>query len=183
MGKSALPVEHAGAVRRVLQWRCRRSTGSQLNAKASSCKAQSRYFRISQGCEASAEAASPPAQSPEAAGVSLGERIIVQTSEQLSAARQEQLKAVDVSQTLWDRASKTEISPWLEMTRWPSYLCGLSMVQVAPLASPPDPCTEPMLGLGVQLLPKRVVALLHIEGQLFSSRTYWLNQPKCAFNI
>ena len=30
---------------------------------------------------------------------------------------------------------------------------------------------------------KRVVALLQIEGQLRSSRTYWLNQPDCPFDV
>ncbi|KAF3031497.1 hypothetical protein E8E11_000866 [Didymella keratinophila] len=39
-------------------------------------------------------------------------------------------------------STKTEVSPWLEMTRWPRYFDGLDMTQVAPLAYGPNPITE-----------------------------------------
>jgi hypothetical protein len=71
-------------------------------------------------CKAGDKEASPPVQSPKAVDeCSLGDFMMVQVLEQLSAAGQEQREAADI---IWDRASKTEISPWLEMTRWPSYL-------------------------------------------------------------
>lgn len=44
-----------------------------------------------------------------------------------------------------DNATQTEVSPWLEMTRWPKYLKGYSFGEVAPLASLADPMSEPIL--------------------------------------
>jgi hypothetical protein len=44
-----------------------------------------------------------------------------------------------------DNATQTEVSPWLEMTRWPKYLKGHSFSEVAPLASPADSMSEPIL--------------------------------------
>lgn len=44
-----------------------------------------------------------------------------------------------------DNAAQTEVSPWLEMTRWPKYLHGYSFGEVAPLAAPADPISEPIL--------------------------------------
>jgi hypothetical protein len=44
-----------------------------------------------------------------------------------------------------DNATQTEVSPWLEMTRWPKYLQGYSFSKVAPLASSADPMFEPIL--------------------------------------
>jgi hypothetical protein len=38
--------------------------------------------------------------------------------------------------------SKTEKSPWLEMTRWPRHFNGLSMANVAPLAYAANPITS-----------------------------------------
>jgi hypothetical protein len=43
------------------------------------------------------------------------------------------------------QVSKTEVSPWLEMTRWPRYFHGLNMADVAPLAYAANPITEPAL--------------------------------------
>jgi len=40
---------------------------------------------------------------------------------------------------------KIEISPWLEMTRWPRYFHGLVPKDVAPLAHAVNPATEPLL--------------------------------------
>ncbi|KAL5373648.1 hypothetical protein PMIN06_012450 [Paraphaeosphaeria minitans] len=42
-------------------------------------------------------------------------------------------------------AAPTEVSPWLEMTRWPKYLQGHSFDEVALLASPANPASEPLL--------------------------------------
>jgi hypothetical protein len=44
-----------------------------------------------------------------------------------------------------DNATQTEVSPWLEMTRWPKYLKGYSFGEVAPLVSLADPTSEPIL--------------------------------------
>ena len=44
-----------------------------------------------------------------------------------------------------DNAAPTEVSPWLEMTRWPKYLHGHSFAEVALLASPANPASEPLL--------------------------------------
>jgi hypothetical protein len=43
------------------------------------------------------------------------------------------------------QVSKTEISQWLEKTRWPRYFHGLNMADVAPLAYAANPITEPSL--------------------------------------
>lgn len=45
------------------------------------------------------------------------------------------------------QVSKTEVSPWLEMTRWPRYFHSLNMADVAPLAYTANPITEPALVL------------------------------------
>ncbi|BCR92578.1 uncharacterized protein ACHE_80478S [Aspergillus chevalieri] len=44
-----------------------------------------------------------------------------------------------------DARAPTEISPWLELTRWPEFLRGHAFTAVAPLAAPPDPTAEPLL--------------------------------------
>jgi hypothetical protein len=41
------------------------------------------------------------------------------------------------------QVSKTEISQWLEKTRWPRYFHGLNMADIAPLAYAANPITEP----------------------------------------
>lgn len=42
-------------------------------------------------------------------------------------------------------ALKTDVSPWLETTRWPNYLQGTKLSSVAHLAYTPDPVKEPLL--------------------------------------
>ncbi|KAH8696802.1 hypothetical protein GQ44DRAFT_558336, partial [Phaeosphaeriaceae sp. PMI808] len=49
------------------------------------------------------------------------------------------------AKTYSGQTTKTEVSPWLEMTRWPRYFDGLNMGEVAPLAYRPNPVTEPAL--------------------------------------
>ena len=48
-------------------------------------------------------------------------------------------------QTIPNAATMSEVSPWLEMTRWPKYLGGHSFVETALLAVIPDPVQEPLL--------------------------------------
>lgn len=64
--------------------------------------------------------------------------------EQLAAGTQEQDARAQIYSS---HVSKTEISPWLEMTRWPRYFHGLNMAKVAPLAYAANPITEPALVL------------------------------------
>jgi hypothetical protein len=63
--------------------------------------------------------------------------------ERVLAANEEQAQAqthhVDVDK------HPTEVSPWLELTRWPEYLHGQDLVAAAALAQLPDPATEPLL--------------------------------------
>lgn len=47
--------------------------------------------------------------------------------------------------TIPDTATAAEVSPWLEMTRWPKYLGGHDFAQLALLADRPDPIREPIL--------------------------------------
>jgi hypothetical protein len=49
------------------------------------------------------------------------------------------------AQVYSSQVSKTEVSPWLEMTRWPRYFNGLSMADVAPLGYSANLITEPAL--------------------------------------
>jgi len=56
---------------------------------------------------------------------------------QIDALLEEGLQEARVSKELvMDNATKTEVSPWLEMTRWPRYLQGLTFGEVASLALP-----------------------------------------------
>jgi hypothetical protein len=64
--------------------------------------------------------------------------------EQLAAGIREQ---DDQAQIYNRQVSKTKVSPWLEMTRWPRYFHGLNMANVAPLAYAANPITEPALVL------------------------------------
>lgn len=41
----------------------------------------------------------------------------------------------------------TEFSPWLKLPRWPEYSRGHFFSDIASPALPPDPTTEPILGL------------------------------------
>jgi len=45
------------------------------------------------------------------------------------------------------QVSKTEVSPWLELTRWPRYFQGMNRADVAPLAYAANSVTEPTLVL------------------------------------
>jgi hypothetical protein len=62
--------------------------------------------------------------------------------EQLTAGNHEQDARAQIYSS---QVSKTEVSPWLDMTRWPRYFNGLNMADVAPLAYAANPITEPVL--------------------------------------
>jgi hypothetical protein len=64
--------------------------------------------------------------------------------EQLTAGNKEQDARAQIYNS---QVSKTEVSPWLEMTRWPRYFHGLNMADVAPLGYAANPITEPALVL------------------------------------
>lgn len=68
--------------------------------------------------------------------------IRTQIDEALAEGNQETRALNDI---ILDNAGQTEVSPWPEMTRWPKYLKGYSFGEVAPLASPADPTSEPIL--------------------------------------
>jgi hypothetical protein len=50
-----------------------------------------------------------------------------------------------ITQTYSSSVTKTEVSPWLEMTRRPRYFSGLDMTQIAPLGYAANPVTEAAL--------------------------------------
>jgi hypothetical protein len=49
------------------------------------------------------------------------------------------------AKTYCGQTTKAEVSPWLEMTRWPRFFDGMNMEEVALLAYGPNPTTEPLL--------------------------------------
>jgi hypothetical protein len=57
---------------------------------------------------------------------------------------------------LWKHA--TEVSPWLELTRWPEYVGTCDLVAAAALGALPDPSQEPLLVLLVETVPERRAA-------------------------
>jgi hypothetical protein len=64
--------------------------------------------------------------------------------EQLTAGNNEQDARAQIYNS---QVSKTEVSPWLEMTRWPRYFHSLNMADIAPLAYSANLITEPALVL------------------------------------
>ncbi|OOO04500.1 hypothetical protein AFCA_000004 [Aspergillus flavus] len=59
----------------------------------------------------------------------------------------------------------SEVSPWMELTRWPEYLQGQNLVSVAPLGSMPDSEKEPLLAVFVQSVER----LIHRAYQTIAS--------------
>ncbi|GME40289.1 DNA helicase ATP-dependent RecQ type, partial [Neofusicoccum parvum] len=55
-----------------------------------------------------------------------------------------------------DETTKTEVSPWLEMTRWPSFFNRLNLSEVSTLAYAADPTEEPLLALLSESLDRLV---------------------------
>jgi hypothetical protein len=71
---------------------------------------------------------------------------------------QDELQSVEAC--ILDNQAPNEVSPWLEMTRWPRYLHRKDMLIVARLARLPDSSTEPELACLTQSL-ERVVQASH----------------------
>lgn len=95
---------------------------------------QSGYFRV-RPLIVDRPARSETGRSPE-------ESMRVQVERQL----EETAAAIhDWDRTIPDAATVTEVSPWLEMTRWPKYLGGHDFVETALLAAKPHPVREPLL--------------------------------------
>lgn len=69
-------------------------------------------------------------------------------------------KLKELAKVYLNQATETEVSPWLEMTRWPRYFDGLDLTKVAPLAYMPNPTTEPLLQLIAESVD-RVVEQAH----------------------
>ncbi|KAI5364340.1 hypothetical protein J4E82_011544 [Alternaria postmessia] len=61
------------------------------------------------------------------------------------ALEQGEQKARAFEDRILDNAAPTEVSPWLEMTRWPKYLQGHLFINIARLASPVSLLSEPLL--------------------------------------
>ncbi|KAE8359040.1 hypothetical protein BDV27DRAFT_163026 [Aspergillus caelatus] len=59
----------------------------------------------------------------------------------------------------------SEVSPWMELTRWPEYLRGKNLAAVAPLGSIPDSEKEPLLTVFVQSVER----LIHRAYQTIAS--------------
>jgi hypothetical protein len=62
--------------------------------------------------------------------------------EQLTAGSYEQETRAHIYSS---QITQTEVSPWLEITRWPRYFNGLKVVDVAPLVYAANPVTKPAL--------------------------------------
>jgi hypothetical protein len=62
--------------------------------------------------------------------------------EQLIAGNDEQNA---IAQVYSSQVTKTEVSLWLKITRWPRYFHSLNIVDIAPLAYAANPVTEPAL--------------------------------------
>jgi hypothetical protein len=58
--------------------------------------------------------------------------------------QQDEIEQASTQTTVHDDTSKTEVSPWLEMTRWPRYLQGHSFRDLARLGARADCTTEPL---------------------------------------
>lgn len=70
------------------------------------------------------------------------EYISAQIDQALELGEQEVRAHEDI---ILDNAAPTEISPWLEMTRWLKYLYGHLFIEVARLTSPASLASEPLL--------------------------------------
>ncbi|KAI9034791.1 uncharacterized protein KD926_005471 [Aspergillus affinis] len=54
------------------------------------------------------------------------------------------------------RKHPTEVSPWLELTRWPDYLAACDLAAAASLGALPDPVQEPLLALFTQSVERLI---------------------------
>jgi hypothetical protein len=115
--------------------------------KAVSCQrlfvsgSRSQYFEVVSPAELQ-EAEETMRRRSMAKTLSEADYIRIQTVEALEEGNRETRELDDI---ILDNVVQTEVSPWLEMTRWPRYLRGYSFGEVAPLAGPADPTSEPIL--------------------------------------
>lgn len=103
--------------------------------------AKSHYFEVVSPTEFK-EAEETKRRQDMATILSKANYIRTQIDEALEEGDQEVKACEDI---ILDNAAQTEVSPWLEMTRWPRYLKGYSFGEVVPLASSADPTSEPIL--------------------------------------
>lgn len=119
----------------------------ELNRKKVSCQrlfvqgCHSQYFAVVSAAEVQREEDTLRQQAM-AAKLPEAEYIRTQIDEALEQ-REKETRALE--DTILDNAAPTEVSPWLEMTRWPKYLHGHSFIEVARLANPANPAFEPLL--------------------------------------
>ena len=99
---------------------------------------ESSYFQVAQPLQDDV-LHHPPVQKGQPRGQALLRALVDKQLDQ----RTHDLNAA--SRPYQDRATASEVSPWLEMNRWPSYFDGLVLSKVAPLAYMPNPITEPKL--------------------------------------
>ncbi|KAL6228872.1 hypothetical protein BDW75DRAFT_235607 [Aspergillus navahoensis] len=83
------------------------------------------------------------------------------------------------------RKHATEVSPWLELTRWPEYLGTCNLVAAAALGALPDPSQEPLLVLLVQSVERLIQQSYHTikdrrinEFDQIRINTFLSQQPK-----
>lgn len=117
------------------QWKC--VTCQRLFLQGS----KSHYFTVVSPTEAKEEEEMLRRQGM-AATMSEAEYIRAQINE---AVEQGIRETNALENTIFNNAAPTEVSPWLEMTRWPKYLQGHSFTEVALLASPANAVSEPLL--------------------------------------
>ncbi|THC88033.1 hypothetical protein EYZ11_012517 [Aspergillus tanneri] len=98
----------------------------------------SRYFTVVPAAQALAEAA----RTCQAAGMTTADFIRAQVHREMA---DDQASEEERNRHVPDRKHPTEVSPWLELTRWPQYLQGHAFAAVAALGAPPDPEREPLL--------------------------------------
>ena len=89
-------------------------------------------------------AAEALARSQRADAMSEADFVWTETSRALEAGEQRIAEATGV---LSKSGGPTEVSPWLELTRWSTYLHGHNLADVATLADPPNADSEPTLAV------------------------------------
>ena len=111
---------------------------------------QSMFFAVVSPAERSeirrreGAAAEALARSQRADAMSEADFVWTETSRALEAGEQRIAEATGV---LSKSGGPTEVSPWLELTRWSTYLHGHNLADVATLADPPNADSEPTLGV------------------------------------
>lgn len=114
---------------------------------------QSAYFRASERRDINQKSTShqSPTKPPEQPSV--GDRMLEHVLAKLAAAEEQLEWTADIVSS---SQSRTEVSPWLEMTQWSRYSQGHKLSRVAPLASLPIPGAEPLLEVFVASLDRLV---------------------------